>query len=138
MTEQPDSSQQLENRPPEEVQPGGGEGSLPEEGQISSEQPTKARPPKKFNFNIWQSVAGFLGWFLVTLPIYGQKMDQESLMICGGVLFLANIGALILLLIKLRSVGLGMLAALGVNLVISLILGLFNNALCFIPFYKNP
>lgn len=81
--------------------------------------------------------SGFFGWFLVTVLIYGQKFSPEALMMCGGLLFLVNAVVLVLLLSKLRPVGWGMLSALGVNFVISLMLGLANNAVCFIPFYKQ-
>lgn len=138
MTEQTDNNQHVENQPPEGGQPTNGEHIPVEEGQIPENQTPVAQPPKKFKLNIWQFAAGFLGWFLVTLLVYGQKMDGESLMLCGGVMFLVNVVVLIFLFVRSRSIGMGMLAALGVNLVISLILGLVNNAMCFIPFYKRP
>jgi len=44
---------------------------------------------------------------------------------------------LILFLRYLRQVGWGMLSALAANMVVSLILGLAQNAFCFIPFYSS-
>jgi hypothetical protein len=80
---------------------------------------------------------GFLGWFLVNALIYLQKFDQESLTICGGLLFPVNLVLLVILLRKRPLVGWGMLSALGVNLVISLVFGVWNNALCFLPFFAR-
>lgn len=126
-----------EEQPEESTQLVADEGQQLESERFSSEETPTALAPEKFKLNLGQFAAGFLGWFLVTLLFYAQKMDTESLMICGGLLFLVNVVVLLILLIRLRSVGLGMLAALGVNLVISLLLGLTQNAFCFIPFYKR-
>ena len=98
--------------------------------------PVKA-PASKITLVV-QFAAGFLGWFLAAALFYGQVMDQEALMICGGALFPVNLLLLFLLLKFIRFAGWGMLAALGVNLIVSLIQGLTNNAFCFIPFFANP
>jgi len=69
--------------------------------------------------------------------VYVQIHDAETLAICGGVLFPVNVVVLILFLRYLRQVGWGMLSALAANMVVSLILGLAQNAFCFIPFYSS-
>ncbi len=138
MNEQTQNEHALDDQFPEGAQPLHDEPAPEGTEQTSSEEASAAQPPGKSKLNVGQFVAGFLGWFLVSLLIYAQKMDEESLMICGGLLFPVNVVILIILLRKLPHIGWGMLSALGANLVISLILGLVNNALCFIPFYKNP
>ena len=47
----------------------------------------------------------------------------------------ANLIALIILAFVRRRVALGILVALAVNFVIAIILGLFINVICFIPFF---
>lgn len=111
------------------------ESPQPEPPQIE-EKRFQESPPSRLNR--WLLFAsGFFGWYLVMALIYGQRFDQESLMICGGLLFPVNLVILVLLLKQQRYAGWGILSALGVNFVISLLLGLWNNALCFLPFFKR-
>lgn len=107
------------------------EGTVP---PASGDQPPETPPSRKFKLT-WEFFVGFLGWYLVTALFYGQVMDQEALTICGGLLFPVNLILLILLLKYRTQLGWGMLAALAVNMVVSLVLGLVQNAFCFIPFF---
>ena len=137
MNEHMQDNNQVGDQPPKESQPILGDETPAVEGQSIGEQPP-APHPEKAKLNPWQFAIGFLGWFAVGLLDYTQRMDVETLIICGGALFIVNVGVLILLLIKLRSVGLGMLFALVLNFVLSLVFGLAYNAMCLIPFYKRP
>ena len=81
-------------------------------------------------------IAGFLGWFLVSWLFYSQvSRDGETLLICGGAMFPVNLIILALLIKFQRLAGLGMLTALAVNMLVSMILQLWTNAFCFLPFY---
>lgn len=121
-------NEQTQNEQPFEDQP---EGTLPPTPDV---RPPESPPSRKFKLT-GEFVAGFLGWFLLTTLFYGQVRGQETLMICGGLLFPVNLVVLIVLLRKQPQMGWGMLSASAVNLVISLILGLVQNAFCFIPFF---
>jgi hypothetical protein len=123
-------NEQTQNNHPLEDQP---------EGKVSStpgDRLPEAPPARKFKLT-WEFVAGFLGWYLVTGLIYAAGQGQETLIICGGLLFPVNVVLLILFLRRQPQLGWGMLSALGVNLVISLILGLSTSAFCFIPFFSG-
>jgi hypothetical protein len=105
------------------------------------QQPPSAEPPRKFKLT-WPFAAGFLGWYLLMALFYGimlRDTDSESLLICGGGAFFLQVIVLIIFLLSkdLRDMGWGMLSALGVNLLISLVLGSFANAICFIPFFAD-
>jgi hypothetical protein len=121
-------NKQNQNNHPGEDQP---EGTAP---PTPGDQPSATPPVRKFKFT-WEFFVGFLGWYLATAIFYGQVRDQEALMICGGLLFPVNVLVLILLFKWQRQMGWGMLAALAVNMVVSLVLGLIQNAFCFIPFF---
>jgi len=127
----------LESQPLEAAQPASTD-QLPPETQPAPEATPPAPKPESKITRLVKFAAGFLGWFLVTLLIYGAMSGEETMMICGGLLFPANLVLLGLLLKFQRFAGWGMLAALGVNLIISLIRGLTTNAFCFIPFFTNP
>ena len=91
-------------------------------------------------------IIGFVGWFLVngvlwsaltasvSAPRNGNEFGPFTLGICT-----LPIGFVVLLVLtyvpKTRKIGWGALAAIFLNLFISLILGLSNNAVCFVPFF---
>jgi len=91
----------------------------------------------------WRFAVGFLGWYLVVWLIYWSllngKTDPQgySAMILSMLVFPAQIIALFILFVvkDFRKIGWGMLSAIAVNLLISMILGLGLNAVCFIPFF---
>ena len=109
--------------------------------ELPGDQPP-ARGGRKFRLT-WQFVAGFFGWYLVmalingpqVLPNPGAQVYSESLFVCNALLFPVQVLLLIIWIKARYQVGWGMLAAIGVNLVISLALGLGYNAACFIPFF---
>lgn len=83
-------------------------------------------------------LAGFLGWYLINGLIWlglGNPVDSEY--IPNLLIFPINLLALIILSVgkRTRNVGLGILAALALNLLLSLILGALMNGVCFVPFY---
>ena len=110
-----------------------------------SPQPDEQSQPKPpvSRLRKWLLFAsGFFGWFLVSGLFYlalFPKYDPNDAapIICSGLLFTAHIGVLVLLLKKQPHVGWGMLSALGTNLIISQVLGLATNALCFVPFFNR-
>ena len=110
----------------------------------AEEQPPETVQPTKFKLT-WQFAAGFLGWFLVNglawlILLSGRKFSSgdETAVICNGALILPlNLIILVLLAWKVgtRQIAWGILAAWGVNLVVSLVLGLSTNAFCLVPFF---
>lgn len=96
----------------------------------------------------WKFAIGFLGWYLVMAFVFwvvlgytfdAQKMNfyDAPILLNGMCIFPAQIATLIILFLvkSLREVGFGMFSAIGVNLAISIIMGMFSNPLCFIPFF---
>jgi len=124
-----------QDRPFEEQTPNLSDMAPEEPGPPPGDEVLEASPPpRKFKLS-WNFVAGFLAWYLVTTLIYLSVSGQEILIICSGLLFPVNVVALVVFLKKTPDVGWGMLSALGLNLLISLVRGLSTNAFCFIPFY---
>ncbi|MGE5251505.1 MAG: hypothetical protein ACM3QS_14985 [Bacteroidota bacterium] len=83
---------------------------------------------------------GLLGWWLVNIPLW---LLLQPVMVSQGATFVyctlpflfgANIFLLIIMAFRNRWVALGLLAAFAVNLLVSLVLGLGTNAMCWIPF----
>ncbi len=112
--------------------------------QPNDQQPAQAESGRKFR-PIWKFAAGFLGWYLVMVLLYGlmfrgtsSSTNDEGLIICTGSIFLLQVGVFIFVLLikELRDIAWGMLSAIGVNFVVSLALGLSTNAVCFVPFFK--
>lgn len=96
----------------------------------------------------WKFAIGFLGWYFVMAFVYwaalgytfdAQRMNyyDAPIILTGMCIFPAQIVALIVLFLvkSLREVGFGVFFAIGVNLVISIFMGMFSNPLCFIPFF---
>ncbi len=83
---------------------------------------------------------GFAGWFLMNAGLWLLLLSLTVSQITLVLVILALPANLILLsmlaLIKqTRWMALGVLSALALNLVITLVLGLFANAICGIPFF---
>jgi hypothetical protein len=100
-------------------------------------QPDNEPEPTFSSWSWWrkrpQILYGFVGWYLVNGAFY---------LIPGAInfffaLFLANIIVLIVLVLikETRMVGIGILIALALNFLVSLVLGIFFNGVCFVPFY---
>lgn len=85
--------------------------------------------------------AGFLGWYLVNGLIWllfsGGSLNGEGALILNFLIFPLNVIALLIFAFNrsTRFFALGLLGALAVNFVISLVIGLQFNAMCFIPFF---
>jgi len=98
-------------------------------------------------FSAWlhkniQVLYGFFGWYLVNGLIwmafggpYRWEFASPNLYI-----FPANLLTLILLAVvkRTRKIAMGILLAIALNLVISLLLGLVFNGVCFVPFFFMP
>ncbi len=105
--------------------------------QPPGETPPEVEPPSVVE-RVLLFAAGFLGWYLLTAVVYnGMIKGEEMIIICGGVLFPVNVILLILLLRRRSFIGWGLLSALGVNMIVSLIMGLSTNAFCFVPFFAG-
>ncbi len=92
---------------------------------------------------------GFTGWYLVNglfwllvlqlTPAKINRSDVEFTAVIGWAITLAVFNALALLFAAMirptRWIALGMLAAIALNFILSLILDLWFNALCMMPFY---
>ncbi len=149
MDEQMSENQSPEEKPPQEepIPPSEqlpeGEGSIPGDQKIPEPQPMGRF--KRYGL----FAVGFLGWFLVNglvwLLISGGEInsgneEEMGLIIINGIFVLPlNLAIMLLLLWKkfTRMISLGILTAYGVNLIISLILGLSMNAACLIPFFEE-
>lgn len=113
------------------------EGTVPESPEQQSSEPESI---SIFGLT-WKFVLGFLGWYLVVGLIYGLVMIDDpqgyGALIISLLVFPAQIIALFILFLvkRFRKIGWGVLSAIAVNLLISLIIGLNFNALCFIPFF---
>jgi hypothetical protein len=131
---------QAQNNKPSGVQP-------PDPAPIPpNDRPTETTQPASKYKRAWKFAAGFLGWYMLLAAVYyllapttgiSPAGDVVVPMILSGLLFPLQVVGLILLFAfkKNRNIGWGMLSALGVNLVISLMLGLVYNGVCFIPFF---
>ena len=84
--------------------------------------------------------AGFLGWFilygliwwrLVETTPYGQWYLYDVCLLPLNVLLMIVLARNI----KTRFIGIGILVAMAVNLIISLVMGLGMEAICNIPFF---
>lgn len=78
-----------------------------------------------------------MGWYFVnSLFLYGSP-NTSGYNLLWIISPIVNIVVLLIFAIvkPLRQVALGMLIAMALNLFISLVLGMFFNALCFVPFF---
>jgi hypothetical protein len=85
---------------------------------------------------------GFFGWYVINGMIWfillgGSSAGGDYGYFNGLFTFPANILVLIILaaIKSTRQIALGILAALALNLLIALVLGVSTNGICFIPFY---
>lgn len=95
------------------------------------------------NEKIIDFAIGFVGWFLVNgvlyaclIPIYSRLPTPDSQGSVAALMLLAlplliNIGLLVLLAFTRRWIALGALAAFGLLLIGTLVLGLLAYAVCF-------
>lgn len=84
-------------------------------------------------------VFGFVGWFLFE-GLFWLLMNpgsEEELAICNSIPLLITFIVLIVLTVNkpYRQAALGILTAMAVNLIISLIKSMAVNGFCFIPFF---
>ncbi len=109
-----------------------------------TEEPVAAAPPEPIPPAIKrrQFLIGFAGWCLATGSIWLVLSRELSgnwfvQLLVSGTLFLVNIGLLAGLgsSRRVRWVALGMLAAVALNLLISLALGAWFSVVCFVPFF---
>ena len=118
----------------------------PEQAEMPSPgvQPEpKTEPARKFKLT-WGFVIGLLGWFVVNGLLWlwwispGERtVGSEEWLAINMLCFPLNVGILFVLgLIKTtRPIAAGILAAMGLNFIISLIFGLTLNAVCLLPFF---
>jgi len=126
------------------------EDQLPGETQPtpSDQLPIKTPPTRLFK-RCLQFAIGFLGWFTVNGLLWGavSLIGSTSNRIPGFLSvvpillwcfsFPLNIAAFIVLLVFKRSrlIAWGILTAVALNILVSLILSAFQNAMCFAPFF---
>ena len=81
-------------------------------------------------------VIGFLGWYAVMALVYGILIFDKDNDFVQLICVLQGILLMILFLVrKQRSIAWGVISAIGVNFFLSLLLNLFLNAICFVPFF---
>jgi hypothetical protein len=123
---------------------------LPDKGNISLQNHSApmVQPAAKITFwkskLLWQFAIGFLGWFIAVGIFWGvafngrsiSSIDVEEFFFMWLCPMSINLFALVVLAAykSVRGIAFGILAAMGTNLLISLILGLETNAACMVPF----
>jgi hypothetical protein len=88
---------------------------------------------------------GFFGWWIINLVVFGIIIGNSAgegfwyfiLFIGYPITFVANVITLIVLASRRRFVAFGALSATALNLLISLVSGIFINGICFIPFFMD-
>jgi hypothetical protein len=102
--------------------------------------PPDAGPGKKplTASQITEIVIGFVAWYVINGLIWWGGTSNYRFFLAIFTLP-GNIIALLICAIvpRLRRVALGILIAIALNLVISLVLGMMTNALCFVPFFNK-
>ena len=145
MNENVDDNLSTEEKPPLEEQLTPGD-QLPEDkGSLPDDQEVQTSTPMGIFNRFGFYTIGFLGWFLLNgllwLLISGEgeiSFEVESNLLSNGLcIFPLNLAIMFFLFWRkdTRKIGQGILAAYGVNLIISLILGLGYNAFCLVPFF---
>ncbi|MEW5939200.1 MAG: HEAT repeat domain-containing protein [Chloroflexota bacterium] len=108
--------------------------------EFSGLKTEKEKPSVWAVIKSWPFLAGFFGWYVVNIAFWyvvsGGSPD-DIVIIFNIILFPLNLLALIYLSVKkqTREIGLGILAALAVNLLLSAVVGSLSNGYCFLPFY---
>ena len=122
--------------------------------QPEPEKPSEkiAKRPKKQltrNEKIRDFLIGFVGWWIISGLVWlgvtnatfsaPSRIGNELLalfeLLFLLLFFLTQLIALILLAFRRGWIALGMLSAIAMNLVITLLIGLTQNAFCFAPFF---
>lgn len=126
------SNEPIGETPPEEIEP----------KSLSALETKKNKPSVWAVIKSWQFLAGFLGWHLINGVVWfqvngGRIGYLEDSYLANIVFFPFNLLALIVfpLIKQTRKFGLGLLAAVALNLLLSLVLSVGMNGICFIPFY---
>ena len=108
---------------------------------IAAAEPQPEGLPLSKNERTRQFLVGFVGWYLANgltwyALVRGSNNAGEGVFM-NIILFPINLLALIILsaIKRTQRVGLGILAALALNLGLSLVLAASINGFCFIPFY---
>jgi hypothetical protein len=84
--------------------------------------------------------AGFLGWFVINWLVWREIGVNEGENFLFGILTLpVNLIVMVVLAAvrRTRWIGLGILTAIVLNLVITLVMGLVTQAVCLIPFFTK-
>ena len=117
----------------------------PEVEPPPSSPPPPAEPASFWRSkNTWHFVGGFVGWFLVNGLLYWisyggmGRTSQPNQLFC--IILPANVFTFIVLIVikETRQIGWGMLSAIGLNILISTMIGSIFNAVCMIPFFYPP
>jgi len=115
------------------------------ENKPAEEAISKPKRQLTRNEKIRDFLFGFVGWWVINALVwfavmsdYVNSMGENVLLIflLGiPVFYLAQLITLIILASRRGWIALGIVSAMALNLVITLILGLTFNATCFIPFF---
>ena len=117
----------------------------PNVDQTLENPPKKPKTPLTRNEKIRDLSIGFIGWWLVN-GLVGSVLSSDdvqngdetvilrfSLLLLG--VDIAQFITFIVLAFRRVWISLGILSALFINQITSIVLGLFNNVTCFIPFF---
>ncbi len=103
-------------------------------------KPVLTTAVKRRNF-----LVGLLGWYCVNgllwFALSGGGFDATDATNSNAICFLLPANILLPIVLGIikptRWFALGMLSAIALNFVVALVLGVFVNALCFVPFFFN-
>ncbi len=111
----------------------------PEIPPESENRPATPKPVLTNADKLRRFLIGFLGWWLVNVPLW-LLLDRVSGAVAFMIpVFIVQVIVLIIMAFVNRWVALGLVAAIALNFIISIFLGLFLNMLCWIPFTSpNP
>ena len=113
------------------------------EQQPDSAPESEEKPPLFTTIKSREFLIGFFGWYFINgliwaiLEMFYSYLGNYSGWYLELLIFPINLLVLIILsaMKRTRKIGLGILAALALNFLLSLILGLLFNGVCFVPFF---
>lgn len=104
--------------------------------QITS-SPQSPRPSDRAE--VIDFLAGLVGWYVINGAAYWLATDggrsMGRLAYCGLAAFPINVVGVSVAIIKRRYLAWGMLTAIILNFIFALLLGVFVNGVCAIPFF---
>lgn len=99
-------------------------------------KPILNNPPPDGKTVTREFIIGFVGWWVVCGGIYALTGTGIAPLLCA-VNVIIPIALAARKDTKQKQIAFGIIAALGTNFLISAILGMFSNGICFVPFFNG-